>query len=103
METYKEQVFLEYVIKAIVTKPDEVKIERTVDEMGVLYTLDVSQDDVAKVIGREGQIAKALRLLLRTVGYNEKVRANMKINAPRIEKPEAKKTEDDKLSEELKL
>jgi len=82
METYKEQVFLEFVIKSIVSKPEEVKIDRQVDEMGVLYTLKVSPEDVAKVIGRGGQIARAIRLLLRTVGYVEKVRANLKIDAP---------------------
>ena len=82
METYKEQVFLEFVIKSIVSKPEEVKIDRQVDEMGVLYTLKVSTEDVAKVIGRGGQIARAIRLLLRTVGYVEKVRANLKIDAP---------------------
>ncbi len=82
METYKEQVFLEFVIKSIVSKPEEVKIDRQVDEMGVLYTLKVSSEDVAKVIGRGGQIARAIRLLLRTVGYVEKVRANLKIDAP---------------------
>jgi len=104
MEQYKEQEFLEFVIKSIVSNPDEIKITRVVDEMGVLYTLDVAKEDVSRVIGRDGQIAKALRLLLRTVGYGQKVRANLKINAPHIEKtPERKPTEDTKIEEELKL
>lgn len=86
MEKFKEQEFLEYVVKSIVSNPDAVKIKRAVDEMGVLFTLNVAQEDVARVIGREGQIAKAIRLLLRTVGYTQKVRANLKIDAPQLEK-----------------
>ncbi len=84
MEITKDQEFLEYVVKSIVSNQDEVKIVRTVDEMGVLFTLDVAKEDVAKVIGRQGQIANAIRLLLRAVGYTQKVRANLKINAPQI-------------------
>lgn len=82
----KEQEFLEYVVKSIVSEPNAVKIERKVDELGVLYTLDVALVDVPKVIGRDGRIAQAIRLLLKVVGFGEKVRANLKINAPRIEK-----------------
>jgi len=84
MGTFKDQDFLEYVVKSIVSNPGSVEITRVVDEMGVLFTLKVAQEDVAKVIGRDGQIAKAIRLLLRTVGYTEKVRANLKIDAPQI-------------------
>jgi len=86
MEKFKDQEFLEYVVKSIVSNQDEVKITRTVDEMGVLFTLDVAKEDVAKVIGRQGQIANAIRLLLRAVGYTQKVRANLKINAPQLDK-----------------
>ncbi|MFA5396029.1 MAG: KH domain-containing protein [Methanogenium sp.] len=82
METFKDQEFLEYVIKSFVSKPEEVKITRVVDEMGVLLTLSVAQEDVSRVIGRSGQTAKAIRLLLRIVGYSQKVRANLKIDAP---------------------
>jgi len=85
MENFKDQEFLEYVIKSFVSKPEDVEIKRTVDEMGVLLTLKVAQEDVSRVIGREGQTAKAIRLLLRIVGYSQKVRANLKIDAPRIE------------------
>lgn len=87
----KEQEFLEYIVKAIVSEPNAVKIERKVDELGVLYTLDVALIDVPKVIGRDGRIAQAIRLLLKVVGFGEKVRANLKINAPRIEKNQIEK------------
>ena len=85
MSTYKDQDFLETLVKAIVSKPEDVKITRTVDQLGVLYTLTVAQEDVSKVIGKQGQTAKAIRLLLKVVGFNEKVRANLKIDAPRVE------------------
>ncbi len=74
--------FLEYVIKALVNNPDDVKIKRTVDEMGVLMTLDVHPDDMGKVIGRSGNTAKAIRILLRVVGMKHNARVNLKINEP---------------------
>lgn len=86
MEKFKDQEFLEYVVKSIVSNPNEVKIDRVVDEMGVLFTLKVAQDDVSRVIGKDGQVAKAIRLLLRIVGYSLKVRANLKIDAPIVER-----------------
>jgi len=85
---YKDQEFLEYVVKAIVSDPSKVEIDRKVDGMGVLLTLKVATEDVSKIIGKKGQIAKAIRLLLKTVGYASRVRANLKIDAPRIEKEE---------------
>lgn len=74
--------FLEFVIKALVEKPEDVKIVRTVDEMGVLMTLDVNKDDMGKIIGREGNTAKAIRTLLRVVGMKNNARVNLKINEP---------------------
>lgn len=74
--------FLEFVIKSLVEHPDDVKITRTVDEMGVLMTLDVHSDDMGKVIGRAGNTAKAIRILLRVVGMKNNARVNLKINEP---------------------
>lgn len=74
--------FLEYVVKALVGHPDDIKIKRTVDEMGVLMTLDVHPDDMGKVIGRAGNTAKAIRILLRVVGMKNNSRINLKINEP---------------------
>lgn len=74
--------FLEYVVKALVGHPDDIKIKRTVDEMGVLMTLDVHPDDMGKVIGRSGNTAKAIRILLRVVGMKNNARINLKINEP---------------------
>ncbi|MBX4189222.1 KH domain-containing protein [Candidatus Parcubacteria bacterium] len=74
--------FLEFVIKALVEHQSDVKITRTVDEMGVLMTLDVHPDDMGKVIGRQGNTAKAIRILLRVVGMKNNARVNLKINEP---------------------
>ncbi len=78
----QDYAFLEYVIKALVDTPDAVVIVRSVDEMGVLLTLSVSPDDMGKIIGRDGNIAKALRTLLRVVGMKHNARVNLKINEP---------------------
>ena len=74
--------FLEFVVKALVDKPSDVKINRTVDEMGVLLSLDVNPEDMGKVIGRSGNTAKAIRTLLRVVGMKNNARVNLKINEP---------------------
>lgn len=84
MSEFKDEAFLKYVVTAIVSNPDSIEITRKVDEMGVLLTLKVAQEDVSKVIGREGQIAKAIRLLLKAVGYTDQVRATLKIDAPQL-------------------
>lgn len=78
----KDQQFLEYVVKALVDNPDDVKINRTVDEMGVLLSLSVHPDDMGKVIGRSGQTAKAIRTVLRIVGMKNEARVNLKIEEP---------------------
>ena len=78
----KDQIFLEYVVKALVDNPDDVKIDRTVDEMGVLITMTVNAADMGKIIGREGNTAKAIRTLLRVVGMKNNARVNLKINEP---------------------
>ncbi len=74
--------FLEYVVKTLVDNPNDVKIDRTVDEMGVLLTLTVNPEDMGKIIGRQGNTAKAIRTLLRVVGMKNTARVNLKINEP---------------------
>lgn len=77
-----DKVFLEYVVKALVDNPNDVKIERTLDEMGVLITLSVNPADMGKIIGRMGNTAKAIRTLLRIIGMKNNARVNLKINEP---------------------
>lgn len=74
--------FLEYIVKELVDNPNDVKVTRTVDEMGVLLTLDLNPADMGKVIGRAGRTAKAVRTLLRVMGIKHNARVNMKINEP---------------------
>ena len=78
----QDQQFLEYVVKALVDNPQDVKINRTLDEMGVLLTLTVNKDDMGKVIGRSGATAKAIRTILRVVGMKNDARVNLKIEEP---------------------
>lgn len=81
-EKYTDREFVEHVVKLLVNNPDAVKVNRKIDEMGVLITLDVSPEDMGMVIGREGQTAKALRTLLRVIGAKNNARVNLKINEP---------------------
>src|SRR3989338_4680311 len=74
--------FLEYVIKSIVDHPGDVKVERRVDEMGVLLSLRVHSEDMGQVVGRQGATAKSIRSLLRIVGIKHNARVNLKIEEP---------------------
>ena len=78
----KDQEFLEYVVKSIVGHPDDVTADRTVDERGVLLTLNIHSEDMGYVIGRKGQTAQAIRTLLKIVGAKNNARVNLKINEP---------------------
>lgn len=80
--SFKDQEFVEYVVKSIVNHPEDVKAERTVDDRGVLITLHINQEDMGYVIGRQGQTARALRILLKTVGAKDNARVNLKIFEP---------------------
>lgn len=78
----QDRDFVEFVVKQIVSKPEDIEMTRTVDEMGVLITLKVSKDDMGKIIGKSGQTAKALRVLLRIIGSLNNARVNLKILEP---------------------
>lgn len=77
-----DKEFLEYVVKSIVDHPDDVKVERKIDEMGVLLLLKVHAQDMGQVVGRQGGTAKAIRTLLRIVGIKSNARVNLKIEEP---------------------
>ncbi len=79
-ETDKE--FLEYVVKTLVDHPDDVKIDRKVDEMGVLLNLKVNPEDMGQIIGRQGSTARAIRTLVRIIGLKNHARVNLKIEEP---------------------
>ena len=77
-----EKDFLEYVVTTLVDHPEDVKIDRKVDEMGVLLTLNLHKEDMGQIIGREGSTVKAIRTLLRIIGLKNHARVNLKIEEP---------------------
>ncbi len=77
-----DKEFLEFLVKSIVDHPDDVSVDRKVDEMGVLLSLRVNQQDMGQVVGRQGSTAKAIRTLLRIVGIKNNARVNLKIEEP---------------------
>ena len=77
-----DQEFVEYVVRAIVNHPEDVKTDRIIDERGVLITLHVHPEDMGYVIGRQGQTARAVRTLLKIVGAKANARVNLKIYEP---------------------
>jgi predicted RNA-binding protein YlqC (UPF0109 family) len=74
-----DEQFIEYIVKSLVNNPDEVKIERTIDEKGVLLELSVDPEDLGRVIGKRGATAQSLRTLLRALGTKNDARYNLKI------------------------
>lgn len=74
-----DQQFVEYIVKSLVGHPDDVVIERVIDEKGVLLTLTVNPDDLGRVIGKRGMTAQSLRTLLRALGTKNDARYNLKI------------------------
>jgi uncharacterized protein len=82
MQDNADALFVESVVKAIVDNPDKVEVKRSIDEMGVLLELTVDPSDMGKIIGKEGQTAKALRTLLRVLGAKNNSRVNLKIIEP---------------------
>ncbi|HOI97129.1 MAG TPA: KH domain-containing protein [Candidatus Pacearchaeota archaeon] len=103
MENKNDQEFLEFLIKSLVDHPEDVKVSRTVDEMGVLLSLKVNAEDMGQIIGRSGSTARAIRNLVRIIGLKNHARVNLKIEepeggrrAPRVEeKPSRDDDEDD--------
>lgn len=82
MEKHSDQEFVEMIVRSIVSHPDDVTTDRTVDEMGVLITLKINPEDMGYVIGRSGQTARAIRTLLKIVGAKNNARVNLKIYEP---------------------
>lgn len=74
-----DQQFIEYIVKSLVNNPDGVKIERRIDEKGVLLELTVDAEDLGRVIGKRGATAQSLRTLLRALGTKNDARYNLKI------------------------
>jgi predicted RNA-binding protein YlqC (UPF0109 family) len=74
-----DQQFIEYIVKSVVGHPDDVFVDRIIDEKGVLLTLTVNPEDLGRVIGKRGITAQSLRTLLRALGTKNDARYNLKI------------------------
>lgn len=74
-----DQQFVEYIVKSLVSNPDAVKIDRRIDEKGVLLELTVDPEDLGRVIGKRGATAQSIRSLLRALGTKNEARYNLKI------------------------
>lgn len=106
-----DQQFVEYIVKSVVGNPDAVKVERTIDEKGVLLELTVDPEDLGRVIGKRGATAQSLRTLLRALGTKNDARYNLKIvdnsgGAPtrqRDDKPADDSASDDTTSDDVAL
>ncbi|MFC1908824.1 KH domain-containing protein [Chloroflexota bacterium] len=70
---------VEYIAKSIVNEPDEVKVEEETNEEGILLKLQVADDDKGRIIGKQGQIAQAMRTLLRVKAAKAATRVRLEI------------------------
>lgn len=104
MKETSDKDFLEFLVKSLVDHPDDVKIDRKVDEMGVLLSLHVNPMDMGQVVGRQGATAKSIRSLLRIVGIKNNARVNLKIEEPeggmRSRRPMMDHSGSDRMSDE---
>ncbi len=97
-----DEKLLGEIVREIVDNPEDVLVERTTDDMGVLLTLRVHPDDMGKVIGKAGNTAKAIRTILRVVGMRRKARVNLKIEEPTLGEHSRPQAELDEVLEGIK-
>ncbi len=97
-----DEKFLEYIVKALIDHPDEVKIDRVVDEMGVRLSLHVNPEDMGQVIGREGKTVTAIRSLLKIIGRKNHARVSLVIEEPEGGRRERPQGVIDKVIDDLK-
>ncbi|HHY74600.1 MAG TPA: KH domain-containing protein [Bacillus bacterium] len=70
---------IETIVKSLVDHPDDVVISQQEDDRKVTYHLTVHKDDVGKVIGKQGRIAKAIRTVVYAAASNESKRIHLEI------------------------
>ncbi len=78
----RSQNFLEYTLNVILEDSNSVNIVKTVDELGILYELQVASSDMGRLIGREGKTIQSIRTLLRMIGSQNNERINLKVLEP---------------------
>jgi predicted RNA-binding protein YlqC (UPF0109 family) len=97
-----DQQFVEYIVKSLVGYPDDVVVDRLIDEKGVLLTLTVNPEDLGRVIGKRGVTAQSLRTLLRALGTKNDARYNLKIENNDDQRGSYTISSDDSKSEPVK-
>ena len=70
---------IEYIAKSIVNKPEDVVVTEERTEERVVLKLQVDQDDMGRVIGKQGRVAQAMRTLLKVIAVKEGIRADLEI------------------------
>ncbi len=73
------KALIEHVAKALVTAPDQVFVEEVPEDGEVVIELEVAEDDMGRVIGKSGKIARALRNLLHAAGTKDGKRYELEI------------------------
>lgn len=70
---------LELLVKALVDHPEDVEITESSDMRGVIYEVHVAQDDLGKVIGKQGKVANALRTVAKAASMKTKQKVYVEI------------------------
>ena len=73
------QELVEYIAKSLASKPEEVKVTEVEEDGRLILRLEVADEDKGKIIGREGRVAQAMRVLLRVAAVKEGTRATLEI------------------------
>ncbi len=102
-EPASDKEFLEFIVQNIVDHPEDVEVDRKVDEMGVLLSLHVHPEDMGQVIGKEGSTARAIRSLVRIIGLKNKARVNLKIVEPEERSTGSRRSEEKEGLEDIKI
>lgn len=82
MAMHKDQELVEAIAKVLVQNPKDVKTSRTVNERGVLITLDVNPEDIATIIGKQGHTITLIRQLLKIIGLRNRSWVSLKLTQP---------------------
>lgn len=82
MEKPVYQDVLENILTALVNNPQEVKVQRIIDEMGVLLRVKLHPQDMGLVVGRKGENIKAIKTIIKAIGSKNHARVNIKIEEP---------------------
>jgi len=81
---------VEYVAKSLVDKPDEVRISETQGENLTIIEINVANEDIGKVIGREGRIANAMRTIAKAAAAKQRKRVTVEIMTKDEERRESR-------------